>query len=73
MDSWYQKSSTKQRNEGNKKHKNQELHSRNRFEEICAHLKALSFGALVFKRVQGKFDCLASTFKTKTLIPFMIT
>jgi len=39
--------------------KNQELHLGNIFEEFFAHLKAPSLGALVFKRVQGKFNYLA--------------
>lgn len=47
-------------------HKNQELHSRNKFEEIWAHLKAPSFKAFVFKKARGKFDCLASTLSSKS-------
>jgi hypothetical protein len=42
--------------------KNQELHSRNIFEEISTHLKVQSLGAFIFRRAQGKFDCLAFNF-----------
>jgi hypothetical protein len=41
---------------------NSKLHSRNIFQKMFAHLKASSLGALVFRRVQGKFVCLASNF-----------
>lgn len=41
-------------------HYNQELHSRNRFEENFAKLKAPSLWAFVFTRAWGKFDYLAS-------------
>jgi hypothetical protein len=36
---------------GTRLHKNQELHSLNKFEKISTHLKASSFKALVFIRV----------------------
>jgi hypothetical protein len=42
--------------------KNQELHLGYIYEEIFAHLKAPSLEALVFKRVQGKFNCSAYNF-----------
>ncbi len=42
--------------------KNQELHWWNWFEEIFALLKVASLGVLVFKKVQGKKNCLASNF-----------
>jgi hypothetical protein len=54
---------------GIKLHKNQELHSRKKIEEICAHLKAPSFKAFVFKRARGKFDYLASIFSSKSWRP----
>jgi hypothetical protein len=41
-------------------HYNQKLHSRDRFEEIFAKLKAPSLWAFVFTRAWGKFDHLAS-------------